>query len=52
MDKYAKKLQHKFPSPCGDYGSYLEEQLGVFIYDTEFPSPCGDYGSYPFQNKS
>ena len=35
-----------FPSPCGDYGSYLL-QKGDYIEDLgEFPSPCGDYGSY------
>ena len=37
----------KFPSPCGDYGSYLNEMayIQAYIYK-EFPSPCGDYGSY------
>ena len=37
----------KFPSPCGDYGSYLKafenEKPAI---RKEFPSPCGDYGSY------
>ena len=36
-----------FPSPCGDYGSYLcidVKDNKVCFYD--FPSPCGDYGSY------
>ena len=37
----------KFPSPCGDYGSY---RLALWLYHKVvtvlFPSPCGDYGSY------
>ena len=47
MDKYAKKLQHNFPSPYGDYGSYrnypVKEGWANLI---AFPSPYGDYGSY------
>ena len=36
-----------FPSPCGDYGSYLIYFDGVAaIEEDRFPSPCGDYGSY------
>ena len=37
----------KFPSPCGDYGSYhirLKKEYGEKLIG--FPSPCGDYGSY------
>ena len=42
--------QHKFPSPCGDYGSYHVVNA-VNSYDGyfEFPSPCGDYGSYQLE---
>ena len=37
----------KFPSPCGDYGSYQKEAIRYHIeHMDEFPSPCGDYGSY------
>ena len=37
----------QFPSPCGDYGSYLEDVAeDVTDIINEFPSPCGDYGSY------
>ena len=37
----------KFPSPCGDYGSYqLLENISWNIGPGMFPSPCGDYGSY------
>ena len=36
-----------FPSPCGDYGSYLMRQAkGGVKMNKIFPSPCGDYGSY------
>ena len=39
--------KNKFPSPYGDYGSYLHFQVvekdGKYIM---FPSPYGDYGSY------
>ena len=37
----------EFPSPCGDYGSYLTG-CGNPSYRVPFPipSPCGDYGSY------
>ena len=35
-----------FPSPCGDYGSYLCSALTALEYVHKFPSPCGDYGSY------
>ena len=37
----------QFPSPCGDYGSYLED-IAEDVTDiiNRFPSPCGDYGSY------
>ena len=36
-----------FPSPCGDYGSYLDrlKEITDDWFD-KFPSPCGDYGSY------
>ena len=38
----------EFPSPCGDYGSYLENSDREALEDDFlFPSPCGDYGSYP-----
>ena len=36
----------KFPSPCGDYGSYHEIEMIVNYMRDLFPSPCGDYGSY------
>ena len=36
-----------FPSPCGDYGSYLIQILhSMNSLIKWFPSPCGDYGSY------
>ena len=36
-----------FPSPYGDYGSYLTMTKKEAIrYRIEFPSPYGDYGSY------
>ena len=36
-----------FPSPCGDYGSYLTTNyLQLKNIYAQFPSPCGDYGSY------
>ena len=36
-----------FPSPCGDYGSYLRVlSRSSARPPKEFPSPCGDYGSY------
>ena len=37
----------QFPSPYGDYGSYLAHG-GSRVYEltTGFPSPYGDYGSY------
>ena len=41
----------KFPSPCGDYGSYhirLKKEYGEKLIG--FPSPCGDYGSYLLLN--
>ena len=37
---------NKFPSPCGDYGSYLDIKSLPLVNEVEFPSPCGDYGSY------
>ena len=37
----------KFPSPCGDYGSYRGLFLELILFNKWlFPSPCGDYGSY------
>ncbi len=37
----------EFPSPCGDYGSYLlPTYVPSFLNGLSFPSPCGDYGSY------
>ena len=36
---------YKFPSPCGDYGSYRANH-GAYGETRQFPSPCGDYGSY------
>ena len=37
----------RFPSPCGDYGSYQKNKLGSMEKAiSQFPSPCGDYGSY------
>ena len=36
----------EFPSPCGDYGSYLCLTIKVKSALSTFPSPCGDYGSY------
>ena len=37
----------KFPSPCGDYGSYpLNEKIEYDDRQPRFPSPCEDYGSY------
>ena len=35
-----------FPSPCGDYGSYLAPSRLTRPLFGAFPSPCGDYGSY------
>ena len=35
-----------FPSPCGDYGSYLLACLIGRQVASLCPSPCGDYGSY------
>ena len=35
-----------FPSPCGDYGSYRNQQEQQHWSARRFPSPCGDYGSY------
>ena len=37
-----------FPSPCGDYGSYLCSRARFLSGTAPFPSPCGDYGSYRF----
>ena len=37
---------YKFPSPCGDYGSYQHEARAYWQGPIWFPSPCGDYGSY------
>ena len=36
-----------FPSPYGDYGSYLDgiNKDGLKV-EFKFPSPYGDYGSY------
>ena len=36
----------RFPSPCGDYGSYRLGRRQSFLEGSVFPSPCGDYGSY------
>ena len=42
-------LRGYFPSPCGDYGSYLFVfRQGSVFRRPLFPSPCGDYGSYLF----
>ena len=39
--------QPRFPSPCGDYGSYLSSLYSATqVPSNMFPSPCGDYGSY------
>ena len=39
----------EFPSPCGDYGSYLSSKLPTAKkFKHWFPSPCGDYGSYHY----
>ena len=41
------KREPKFPSPCGDYGSYLAGGKWTTGHSlNKFPSPCGDYGSY------
>ena len=42
------RLFQPFPSPCGDYGSYLNEVNHDKVSEIKksFPSPCGDYGSY------
>ena len=41
------ELLFSYPSPCGDYGSYLYDALDAASRGKyEFPSPCGDYGSY------
>ncbi len=37
-----------FPSPYGDYGSYLYMALHDDDALRLFPSPCGDYGSYQY----
>ena len=43
----------KFPSPCGDYGSYQKEAIRYHIeHMDEFPSPCGDYGSYHLKRRN
>ena len=42
----------KFPSPCGDYGSYLPTgKNGTPSLIISFPSPYGDYGSYLLDDK-
>ena len=41
-----EKMTDEFPSPCGDYGSYLLTTTMVMVCLSVFPSPCGDYGSY------
>ena len=44
---HASVLWYEFPSPCGDYGSYLfHDFFYEYANDDWFPSPCGDYGSY------
>ena len=36
-----------FPSPYGDYGSYLLDTFRIMAKNSGmFPSPYGDYGSY------
>ena len=47
---YTIEDKDAFPSPCGDYGSYLTDgQIWVESnFPAQFPSPCGDYGSYRF----
>ena len=37
-----------FPSPCGDYGSYLNSGTKVYPTESRFPSPYGDCGSYRY----
>ena len=42
-----------FPSPYGDYGSYLDGDFDSFQKVAEmFPSPYGDYGSYRLYTKA
>ena len=47
LDNFSVWIGPGFPSPCGDYGSYLH-RIAVYktVNGTKFPSPCGDYGSY------
>ena len=43
-------IRNRFPSPCGDYGSYRVKRPRVSARGLlSFPSPCGDYGSYLFK---
>ena len=37
-----------FPSPCRDYGSYLNSGTKVYPTESRFPSPYGDCGSYRY----
>ncbi len=45
-DNEEMKEAVQFPSPCGDYGSYLCHLWQEYDGSAPFPSPCGDYGSY------
>ena len=46
-------VQGTFPSPYGDYGSYLDGDFDSFQKVAEmFPSPYGDYGSYRLYTKA
>ena len=40
-------LNRRFPSPCGDYGSYTFKGGNIMTSKKNtFPSPCGDYGAF------
>ena len=46
-DSVEAQMVIKFPSPCGDYGSYQRRKSPKYtMWKKGFPSPCGDYGSY------
>ncbi len=45
-DVFILDMDTVFPSPCGDYGSYLHGVVSRSQRTYPFPSPCGDYGSY------
>ena len=47
FDLINARYLNQFPSPYGDYGSYLALIVRLMISATGlFPSPYGDYGSY------